>query len=118
MRASNSASRSLALAAVASIAAGTWLPSARAQGLQQKLEPADNQAGDWLGWSVALGADTALLGAFGDSSGAGHGSVYVYERTPGGWLPTQELLSSDPEGGHHFGINVALCGDTALVADP
>jgi hypothetical protein len=100
------------------IVLSAWLPLVTAQSPQQKLDPADNQAGDWLGWSVALWADTALLGAYGDESGAGQGSVYVYERTPGGWLGTQELRSPDPEGGHHFGMFVELYGDTALVSDP
>ncbi len=91
---------------------------ARAQSPQQKLDPADNQGSDWLGWSVALWGDAALLGAPFHHSAAGQGSVHVYERTSTGWIDSQELVSTDPEGGHRFGMNLALYGTTALVADP
>jgi FG-GAP repeat len=110
--------RSVSFLVVTGIALSAGLAPAWAQSPQQKLEPADNQGGDWLGWSVALWGDAALLGAPFDSSAAGQGSVHVYERTPTGWIDSQELVSTDPEGGHHFGMNLALDGTTALVADP
>lgn len=100
---------------VALLVTCTWSQPALAQSPQQKLDPAGNLAGDWLGWSVALWADTALIGA---PFRASQGSAYVYERTPGGWLGTQELVSADPDGGHRFGMSLALCGATALIADP
>jgi len=118
VRASISIRRLARGAALALIAVSAHVPAAWAQSPQQKLDPADNHAGDWLGWSVALGADTALLGAMFNESSAGQGSVYVYERAPGGWIEKQELVSADPEGGHRFGASVALCGGTALIADP
>jgi hypothetical protein len=83
-RASIARARRPSVGAFALLAVCTWLPGAQAQTPLQKLEPANNHAGDWLGWSVALGADTALVGAPFMVSGAGQGAVYVYERAPGG----------------------------------
>ena len=92
------------------------LASASAQCELHKLEPADNQGGDWLGWSVDLWGDTAVLGAFRDFNGAlGTGSAYVYERRPAGWVETQKLLAWDGGGAQDFGQSVAIWGDTILV---
>ena len=43
------------------------------------------------------------------------GSAYVYVRSNGTWALQQALTSSDGAAGDHFGVSVALDGDTAVV---
>jgi hypothetical protein len=85
--------------------------------LQQQLTASDGAAGDNFGISVALSDDTALVGAYGDDVGAnkGQGSAYVFTRSGTTWSQQQQLTASDGAQSDHFGISVALSGDTALV---
>ena len=85
----------------------------------RKLLASDAQAGDRFGRSVALSADTALIGAYGnDDQGADSGSAYIFQRDVGGannWGEIRKLLASDGMAFDQFGISVALSGNTALV---
>jgi len=48
--------------------------------LQEKLLAADGAAEDFFGWAVAVSGDTALVGAYGDDSGANseQGAAYLF----------------------------------------
>ena len=83
---------------------------------QQKLVPPDAFMNDRLGYSVALSADTAVLGApAGDNvNGFDAGAAYVFVRSGTTWTQQQKLLASDGAGSDGFGL-VALSGDTAVV---
>jgi len=85
--------------------------------LQQKLTASDGAAGDRFGLSVALSGDTALVGADLDDVGANadQGSAYVFTRSGTIWSEQAHLTASDGAAGDHFGLSVALSGDTALV---
>ncbi len=76
--------------------------------------------GDWLGLSVALDGDTAVVGCpRDDDKGADAGSAHVFFRgASGGWTYQQMLLASDAEFGDNFGFSVAVSGDTAVVGAP
>jgi hypothetical protein len=69
------------------------------------------------GFSVALSADgnTALVGAFGDSSYTG--AAWVYTRDDGAWTPRAKLVGTGAIGQAAQGFSVALSadGNTAIV---
>ena len=83
---------------------------------QAKLTASDGASLDYLGGSVALSGDTALLGAGGDDDGGSEsGAAYVFVRSGGVWSEQSKLTASDPDVLDRFGVSVALDGDTALV---
>jgi hypothetical protein len=90
--------------------AGTWA-------LQAKLTAADAAAVDNFGISVAISGDTAVVGAYLDSTPAGSnaGSAYVFVRSAGTWAQQQKLTAADAADGDSFGVSVAVSGDTAVV---
>lgn len=86
---------------------------------QQKLTASDGALSDNFGYSVAVWEDTALIGAyFTDRSNfiRDVGSAYLFRRNAGLWIQQPTLLASDGSDGDMFGSDVALSGDTALVA--
>ena len=95
-------------------------PSADGQFTEQsKLhanDPADN---DYLGESVSLYGNTALIGAHGvdHDNKENSGSVYVFTRpsSDGTFTQQSKFHASDPAAEDHFGISVSLYGDTALI---
>jgi len=84
-----------------------------------KLTASDAAADDFFGYTVALSGDTALVGAYGDDDGGdSSGSAYIFERNQDGansWGQVTKLTASDMAAYDHFGLAVALSGDTALV---
>ncbi|MES2466888.1 MAG: FG-GAP repeat protein [Verrucomicrobiota bacterium] len=72
---------------------------------------------NFFGHAVALSGDTALIGAYLDSSPGMiyDGAVYVFVREAGEWIFQQRLAAPDGTDKDHFGITVALSGNTALV---
>jgi hypothetical protein len=80
--------------------------------------------GDHFGSSVAIGSDTALVGAPDSVVGlnAGQGRAYVFVRPVAGWSGTRsqtaELTAFGGAAGDHFGSSVAIGSDTALVGAP
>ena len=89
--------------------------------LQQKVLAArpGGSAGDWLGSSVALDGDTAVVGSpRNDDKGVDSGSVHVFLRGKSGWSYQQMLLPNNPDLGDNFGHAVAVSGDTAVVGAP
>jgi len=90
-----------------------------------KLTASDDEAGDHLGYAVAISGDTVVAGAPGDdlpaSIGADQGSAYVFVKPAGGWTaPATEsakLTASDANSGDGFGQSIAIDGDT-IVGGP
>lgn len=78
-----------------------------------KLTASDGVASDQFGLSVALNADTAIVGACGRA--AGQGAAYVFVRSGTSWPLQQELTASDGVAGDAFGCSVAVSGDIAVV---
>ena len=79
---------------------------------QAQITGSDSAGSDWYGLSVALSGDTAIVGA---RRNAYRGAAYVYVRSGGTWTQQQKLISADLAANDHFGISVAIAGDTALV---
>jgi hypothetical protein len=83
---------------------------------EQKIVPADLQAFDFFGWSVALDGNTAVIGnSSDDDPGEDGGSAYVYVFNGADWQLEAKLLASDGAAGDHFGVSVDVRGDTAIV---
>ncbi len=83
---------------------------------EQKLTASDGAQGDYFGHSVAIHADTLVVGAnFDDDLGNNSGSVYVYARSGGLWTPQQKITAYDGAEADLFGDSVAISGDTLVV---
>ena len=73
-----------------------------------------------FGYSVAIGGDTIVGGAFARSfSGTpDRGAAYVFEKPTGGWVDATEdaiLTASDGATADSFGISVAISGGTIVA---
>jgi hypothetical protein len=70
-----------------------------------------------FGMSVAVDADTIVVGASNQQVGANaaQGAAHVFVRSAAGWIQQAQLTASDGMAGDHFGGAVALSGDTAIV---
>ena len=83
---------------------------------QIKLTASDGAADDRFGRSVALVADTAVIGAmFQDDKGNNSGSAYVFTRSGTTWSQQVKLTAADGAEGDVFGWSVALSDDTAVI---
>lgn len=96
-------------------AAYVFARSAGVWAFDQRLAASDGADNDFFGYSVALAGQTVIIGSFADDDGGeASGSAYVYVRN-GTWSEQQKLVPSDPIPSGHFGISVALSGETAVV---
>jgi hypothetical protein len=97
---------------------GTVYAFTRADGVwteQQVITAADAAESDHFGISVALDAETAIVGAdYDDLSG----SAYVLVLSDGAWTQQQKLTDPDGRDAGWFGHSVAVSGNTALVGAP
>ncbi len=97
------------------------LGGSNAWGELLKVTASDAVSGDLFG-IVALSAESMLVGApTDDDLGQDSGSAYVFERNLGGpnaWGEAKKLLASDGEALDHFGLSVAISGDTVTVGAP
>jgi PKD repeat protein len=83
----------------------------------------DAQAGDFLGYSVAVSGDVIIVGAIGEDGGAGDpltdaGAAYVFQRSQGGadaWGEVNILRASDAQENDYFGGSVSVSGDVIVV---
>jgi hypothetical protein len=83
---------------------------------QAKLVASDEAAYDFFGYSVAIGLDTAVIGAFGnDDRGIDCGSAYVFLRDGNTWREEAKLVASDGQAGDNFGLSVAVNLDTVVA---
>ena len=94
-------------------AAYVFTRSGTAWSEQQKLTASDGAVGDDFGISVALSGDTVVVGAYLDDTSAG--AAYVFARSGSAWSEQQKLTASDCAADDHFGVSVALSGDTAVI---
>lgn len=78
---------------------------------QARLFASDGTLFDGFGISVAIEADSIIVGA--PDNNSGQGAAYVYTRSGTAWLEQAKLQPND--GGQHFGSTVSISGDTALV---
>ncbi|MEK7711151.1 MAG: FG-GAP repeat protein [Planctomycetota bacterium] len=83
-----------------------------------KLIASNAAAADYFGVSVALDADTLVIGAYGDDYGAettDSGAAYVFVRAGGVWSQQAYLIDLLGNDLDYFGYSVAIDGDTAVI---
>ena len=85
---------------------------------ETKLDPVNGASLEFYGESVAISADTAVIGARGDDDlGTNAGAAYVYVRSGSKWKRQAKLFASDGAQSDGFG-NVTICGHTIVVGAP
>lgn len=84
-----------------------------------RLTASDAQAGDEMGYAVAVSGDVIVVGArYEDSQGANAGAAYVFQRRQGGgdgWGQVKKLTASDAQDVDYFGASVGISGDVIVV---
>ncbi len=87
---------------------------------QQKLLASDGGFRDHFGQSVAISGNTIVVGAAESSCGGCEGieGAYVFEKADSMWSETQKLVPHDMVPEMDFGHDVAIQGNTIMVAAP
>ena len=81
-----------------------------------KMTAADGATDDCFGYSVAIGGQTAVIGAaYDDDTGSSSGSAYLFQETAAGWSQAAKLVPADGEANDFFGRSVSISGATAIV---
>ena len=84
-----------------------------------KITPANGEASDYFGWSVAISGNTDVIGArFDNERGRYGGSGYVYTKIDGKWTEDVNTLPENGAATEKFGYSVAISGSTALFGAP
>lgn len=85
--------------------------------LQQHLLPSDGKTAEEFGSSVALDAETAVVGAWSDTINGNtqQGSAYVFTRSGTTWSQQAKLEAADGQTRDFLGISVAINGDTVIA---
>lgn len=102
--------------------AGGWATATQTA----KLVASNGEVEEGFGASVAISAETIVVGAPGRKSGSGAdaGGAYVYSEPAGGWgskpeqTETAELYNSEDVALYSFGTSVAISGETIVVGTP
>ena len=84
-----------------------------------RLTASDGASGAFLGSSVSISGNTALVGAMGKNTS--QGAAYVYEKPGTGWTDMTQnakLTASDGAAGDSLGNSVSISEDNALVGSP
>jgi len=81
---------------------------------QPRLNHGPAAANDQFGNAVALSGEKALIGAYLYGSDD-QGAVFTFKRRAAGWAGTDTTRAPNPKAGAHFGVSVAMSGDTAVV---
>ncbi|MFH1370325.1 MAG: FG-GAP repeat protein [Planctomycetota bacterium] len=84
---------------------------------RQKLIASDVSPGDNFGRSVAVVADTIVVGSHLDDNPGqdDSGSAYVFTRSSSLWSQQQKLTASDAAAGDKFGVSVSISNNTIVV---
>ena len=84
--------------------------------LTAKLLALDGTTQDYLGYSVAVDGDVAVVGAWGDADiYYNAGSAYVFRWDGYEWIEETKLVPSDTYGDDRFGYSVAISGNVIAV---
>jgi drug/metabolite transporter superfamily protein YnfA len=100
------------------------LPAAIPSVQQAYLKASNPGKEDFFGQSVAISGDTVVVGAYQEASNGtgpidnsmpGAGAAYVFVHVGTSWVQQAYLKASNPDAGDHFGVSVAISGDTVVV---
>ncbi|MFQ5805441.1 MAG: S8 family serine peptidase [Phycisphaerae bacterium] len=83
---------------------------------EAKVMASDGGIYDYLGASVAISGDAAVIGApEDDDNGENSGSAYIFRFDGSGWVQEAKLLASDGAAYDDFGTSVAISGNTVVI---
>jgi uncharacterized repeat protein (TIGR02543 family) len=95
---------------------------------QAYLKASNAEAGDGFGGSVAVSADTVVVGSLGEDSNATgvngnqsnnsaseSGAAYVFVRSGTTWTQQAYLKASNSQASDHFGGSVSISNDTVVI---
>lgn len=82
------------------------------------LTAGDGGANDFLGFSVAVSGNTAVVGSGYFGKGITQGAVYVFVRSGSTWTQQAKLIASDGGSEDSFGFSVSISEDTIAVGAP
>ena len=84
-----------------------------------KLTASDGATDDFFAVPVSISGDVVVVGAYADDdNGSFSGSVYVFQRPPGGWVDmtqTAKLTALDGAVDDFFGLSVSISGEVIVV---
>ena len=80
---------------------------------QAKLTASDPAAREYFGNSVAIDANYAIVGCWGDNSWKG--SAYIFKRNGESWTEQAKITASDGQTGDSFGVSVDISGDYCII---
>jgi hypothetical protein len=88
-----------------------------------KLTASDGAPFDYLGYSVAFGDNTVVVGAWLATVNLNpiQGAAYVFVKPGGGWsnmTQVAKLTASDGQAHDKFGFSVSISGNTIVVGSP
>lgn len=107
----------LVLGALVFVSSATAAPWDTDWTLRAELTASDGAGSDYLGRSVSLDGDTAVVGAAGaDIDGnESQGAAYVFVRSGDTWTQAVKLTAPDGAAADEFGFAAAISGDTIVV---
>lgn len=95
------------------------------------LKAPNADAGDFFGWSVAIWGNTAVVGAYNesssqttvtngttasaDNSATASGAAYIFKRSGSTWGQEAYLKAPNADASDRFGSSVSISGDTVIV---
>jgi len=83
---------------------------------EQKLLGSEADESARFGYSVSISGDVAVIGAYGDDTdGINQGDAYIFRFNGTTWVQEQKLSASDGEELDHFGWDVAISGNVAVI---
>ncbi len=86
----------------------------------QKVIASDTAVADLFGAPVEISGEMLIISsARDDDNGGNSGSVYIFgPDSQRQWIEQQKLLASDGAAFDHFGLALAISGDTLLIGSP
>jgi hypothetical protein len=83
---------------------------------ETKLTSFDGAAGDWYGYSVAVGSGRIVIGSlYDDDNSADSGSAYIYDLN-GNFI--KKIIASDGDLGDAFGLSVSVGSGRIVIGAP
>ena len=84
---------------------------------QTKLTASDGAASDYFGYSVSIGTDSAVIGAYtDDENGTNSGSAYIFRRNETSWIEQEKLLAPDGANSDYFGYSVSVHKNNTIIS--